>query len=30
MPASRLPARAEQMHELIGVFVRLVRDTPER
>jgi hypothetical protein len=30
MPASRLPARAEQMHQLLGVFVRLVRDTPGR
>ena len=30
MPASRLPARAEEMHQLIGVFVRLVQDTPDR
>ncbi len=30
MTASRLPARAEQMHQLLGVFVRLVRDTPGR
>jgi hypothetical protein len=30
MPASRLPVRAEEMHQLIGVFVRLVQDTPDR
>ena len=28
MPASRLPARAEQMPPLIGAFVRLVHDAP--
>ncbi len=28
MPASRLPARAEQMPPLIGAFVRLVQDAP--
>ncbi len=30
MPASRLPARAEEMPRLIGVFVRLVQDAPGR
>jgi hypothetical protein len=30
MPASRLPARAEEMHQLIEVFVRLVQDQPDR
>jgi hypothetical protein len=30
MPASRLPARAEEMTQLIGAFVRLVRDRPDR
>jgi hypothetical protein len=30
MPASRLPAPAEEMSPLIGAFVRLVQDRPGR
>jgi hypothetical protein len=30
MPASRLPARAAEMPPLIGAFVRLVQDRPDR
>jgi hypothetical protein len=30
MPASRLPTRAEEMRPLIGAFVRLMHDNPDR
>jgi hypothetical protein len=30
MPASRLPARAEEMRPLIAAFVRLMQDDPDR
>jgi hypothetical protein len=30
MPASRLPTRAAEMRPLIGAFVRLAQDDPDR